>query len=98
MKTHSAGLAKLRHAYRNYGTRTGNRTRHSPLSEFFISFARPAPLYFEVYLYIYTYPTVYRQYNKYRCYQITLQVKHFYTNRSSAKCSLAVINGALASR
>jgi hypothetical protein len=66
---------------RTYGRRTENRKRHSLLSKFFISFARPASLYFEIHLYIYTYLTVYRLYNKYRCYQITLQVKYFYTNQ-----------------
>jgi hypothetical protein len=33
---------------------------------------------------------MYRQYNKYRCYQITLQVKHFYISRNGAKCSLHI--------
>ena len=30
---------------------------------------------------IYTYLTAYRVYMHYRCYQITLPVKHFYSNR-----------------
>jgi hypothetical protein len=48
-------------------------------------------LYCEEYVHMYTYLSVYRQHNKYLCFQMTLQVKHFYTNRSGAKCSLAVI-------
>ena len=45
----------------------------------FIFLVRPASLYCEEYVHIYTY--VYRLYNKCRCYQITLRVKHFYTHR-----------------
>jgi len=55
-------------------------------------------LYCEEYVHMYTYLSVYRQHNKYLCFQMTLQVKHFYTNRSGAKCSLAVIIGVPAWR
>ena len=55
-------------------------------------------LYCEEYVHTYTYISVYRQHNKYLCFQMTLQVKHFYTNRSGAKCSLAVIIGVPAWR
>jgi hypothetical protein len=55
---------------------------------FFISFAWPVSLSCEecvcvcvyIYIYIYTYLNMQRLYMKYHCYQIILQVNHFYTN------------------
>jgi hypothetical protein len=53
---------------------------------FLNSFTLPASLYCEEYVracvcpYIYTYVAAYRLYMNYRCYQITLRVKDFYTN------------------
>ena len=46
-----------------------------------ISFALPAYVYCEEHVYIYTYLTAKRPYVNYRCYQIILRVKHFYTNQ-----------------
>jgi hypothetical protein len=79
----------LEQGWRTYGTRVQNGTRkgflgtqHSLLSYVFFSFARPASLYCEEYVYTHThtYLTAHRLYMNYRCYQTTLQVKHFYTN------------------
>jgi hypothetical protein len=47
----------------------------------FFYFARPESLYCEEHVHTYTYLTLYRLYMNYRCYQITMRVKHFYTNR-----------------
>ena len=53
----------------------------------FISFPRLTSVYREVHVHIYrhtytdTYLTAYRLYMDYRCYQMILQVKRFYTNR-----------------
>ena len=47
----------------------------------FISLVRPTSVYCEAYVFTYTYPTAKRPYMNYRCYQITLPVKHFYTNQ-----------------
>jgi len=76
---------------RTYGPRAQNGagkdflcTRHSVLSQILISFPRPASLRCE-HVFIYTQLTVQRLCMNYRCYQITLRVKHFYTNRSGAK-------------
>jgi len=99
------GFLYLEQGWRTFGTRAQNGTRknflgtrHSLLSQIFISSVRPAFLYCEEHVHIHTYMSVYRLYNNYRCYQITLQVKHFYTNMSGAKCSLAFIIGAAAWR
>jgi hypothetical protein len=67
----------------------------------FIYFARTGSLYCEEYVYIYvymyvcvracvracgrTYLTAYTPYMNYRCYQISLRVKHFYTNCERGK-------------
>jgi len=48
---------------------------------FFISFGRPATPYCEEYVCIYTYLTVLTLYINYHCYQIVLQMKHFYTTQ-----------------
>jgi len=47
----------------------------------FTSFARPASLYFEAYVYIYAYLIAYRLYVNYRYYRIALRVQYFYTDR-----------------
>jgi hypothetical protein len=47
----------------------------------FISLARPTFLYCEAYVCIYTYLTVNRLYMNYRCNQIILRVKLFYTSK-----------------
>jgi len=59
----------------------------APINLFCVSVARPASLYCEEYVHIYTYTylTAYRLYMNYRCYQITMRVKHFYTNRERWK-------------
>ena len=69
-------------------------TRHLLLSQFFIYFSRPASLNCEEHVYIqpYTYVIEYRLYLNYLCYKIILRVKHFYTNRSGAKCWLDIYN------
>jgi hypothetical protein len=50
---------------------------------FLTTFARPASLYCEeyVYVYIHAYLIAYRLFMLYCYYQIILPVKHFYTNR-----------------
>jgi hypothetical protein len=70
----------LHQGWRTYGTRVQNvtredllGTRHSLLSHFLINFSRPAHLSCEEY--------ARRLYMNYRCYQIILRVKHFYTSR-----------------
>jgi hypothetical protein len=87
----------LEQGWRTCGTGAQYCTRKTSLARgihrcpiFFISFARPASLCCDEYVYIYTYLTACRLYMNYRCYQITLRVKHFYTNRSGAKCWLDI--------
>jgi hypothetical protein len=74
-----AGLANLRHA--------GRFSWHVVFTvvSFFASFARPAPLYCEQYVYIYTYLTAQSLCLNCRCYQIILRVKDFYTNREQCE-------------
>jgi len=57
-----------------------------------ISFAPPQSLYWEEYVYIYMYLTVQRLYMNYRCYQVTLQVKHFYTNQEQCEVSTGYLS------
>ena len=76
------GFLDLEQGWRTFGTRKDFLgTRDSLLPQFFISFARPASLHCEERVYIYKYLTAYRMYMNYRCYQIALRVKHFYTIR-----------------
>ena len=57
----------------------------------FISSAHSASLNCEEHVYIHTYLAVYRLCMNYRCYQITLRVKHIFTEiGSGAKCWLEV--------
>jgi len=67
---------------RQQGWRTCS-TRHSLLSQFyFISFVQPTSLYAIMQnTCIRTYLTALRRSINYRCFQITLRVKNFYTNR-----------------
>jgi len=69
MRPHSLGLANLWHA----------AFTAVPIF-FFISFARPASLYCEIYVYLNTHLIAYRLCMNYRRYQIIQRVKHFYTN------------------
>jgi hypothetical protein len=57
----------------------------APVPIFFHSFAPPASLYCEEHVCIYTYLTSYRLCMYYRCYLITLRVKHFDTNRETCE-------------
>jgi len=66
-------LVKLWHTCPKWHVENLLGTRHSLLSQYFISFSRPASLYCEHYVYIHTYLTPYRLYMNYRCYQITMQ-------------------------
>jgi len=52
---------------------------------FFNPFARPVSLYYEEYVYVYTYLIAWRLYMNYRCHQIILEVKRFYTNREQCE-------------
>jgi len=47
----------------------------------FVFLARPASLYCEEYVYMYTYLTAYRLHASYHYYQIIIRMKHFYTSR-----------------
>jgi hypothetical protein len=59
---------------------------------YFISFAPPQPLYWEEYMYIYTYLIAQRLYMNYCCYQVTLWVKHFFTNREQREMSTGYLS------
>jgi len=52
--------------------------------KFFISFARPASLCCE-YMCLNTHKVTERLYVNYRCYQVVLRVKHFYTNQEGCE-------------
>jgi hypothetical protein len=64
-------------------------------TNFLIPFARPASLYRER-VNIYTYLTAYKLYMYYRCCQIKLPVKHFYTNQE--QCDVLTGNLSLGRR
>ena len=57
---------------------------------FFISFARPASLHYEEYVYVYTYLSACRLYMNYSCYQITPLWNIFTQIGSGAKCWLDI--------
>ena len=87
--------------WRTYGMQISLGTWHSTADHFFslregggISFAPPKSLYWEEYVYIYMYLTAHRMYMNYRCYHVTLRVKHFYTNQEQCEVS----NGYLSLR
>jgi hypothetical protein len=66
-------LVKLWHTCSKWHVENFLHTQHSLLSQYFISFSRPASLYCEHYVHIHAYLTPYRLYMNDRCYQITLQ-------------------------
>jgi len=91
---------RLGQGWRTYGTCAQNVTRknflgtwHSPLYNFFPIFQTCAYIC-EEHVYTHTYVTVYRQHHKHDCYQITLRMKNFYTNRE--RCE--VLTGYLSLR
>jgi len=77
----SARLTNFWHASPKKGT------RNSVLCQiFYYIYPTSVSILWRLYVCTYTYLTAYRLYMNYRCYQITLQVKHFYTNRE--RCEL----------
>jgi len=87
-KSYRTGLADVRHAERFPWHATFTAV---PI---FIAFVRSASLYCEVHVYMYLsdcLETVYELlYMNCFYYQITLRMKHFYTNRNGAKCWLDI--------
>jgi hypothetical protein len=73
---------ELRHGWRTHGTRVQIDTRHSRLHNFFFNLFFSDQRLYAV--------TSQRLYINYRCYQITLRVKHFFT-KNLERCEVLTI-------
>jgi len=100
----TAGLANLWHECPKWQAERFPWYAEFTAVPFFFFFLPGQHRYIVIYIYIYicicthiysyihtqTYLTAYRMYMNYRCYQITLRMKHFYNIDSRTKCWLDV--------